>query len=485
MMGRLRKYSKQNFSSETYENPSTVLKPSSEQTNSLDVESGDPDTKSVQNLTKVGRCENDSEVVCKPGEATTDVQTSQDENTEGINDETAINNQEKTPKCRKRRLLRSFTLASIPSTFEKTNRMFQLAKAPLKVKFLVSPKGAAWFLEEDIERRTSIGCGDTQTDSTPFSYNSSQTYYSSAPCSPSTDALTRKKKVTPPVNMAPRPSISLENLNGLRISSSKLTLDGREDQIDIPEPDDEKGSTITLEEKNRPLRRSFSFTQRNFRRNAVIDPPGEGLSMKTKRKRDNTLEAFFKAVEHQDSEQVTKILSAHDVDVNELNDDGFTALDVSIMLHCDGITGQLLQREARESNRLSASLMENHLKMLQTFAEEQVEQYVSDVVNKGTTDAKDSEKQLKECEWRLHLLQKMLTGFQGIDLPSRPTTVFLSAASETSLLVRFSGPAASKNNPVTKFKVQWSRDKAFDSLDGEYFSHNILDRQYTIAGLQK
>lgn len=33
--------------------------------------------------------------------------------------------------------------------------------------------------------------------------------------------------------------------------------------------------------------------------------------------------------------------------------------------------------------------------------------------------------------------------------------------------------------------VQWSRDKAFDSLDGEYFSHNILDRQYTILELQK
>ena len=33
--------------------------------------------------------------------------------------------------------------------------------------------------------------------------------------------------------------------------------------------------------------------------------------------------------------------------------------------------------------------------------------------------------------------------------------------------------------------VQWSRDKAFESLDGEYFSHNILDRQYTISELQK
>lgn len=32
--------------------------------------------------------------------------------------------------------------------------------------------------------------------------------------------------------------------------------------------------------------------------------------------------------------------------------------------------------------------MENHLKMLRTFAEEQVEQYVADVVNKGNTDAK-------------------------------------------------------------------------------------------------
>lgn len=80
---------------------------------------------------------------------------------------------------------------------------------------------------------------------------------------------------------APRPSISLENLHRLRISSSKLTLDGRDDLSQTPEPDDEKGSTITLgEEKNRPLRRSFSFTQRNFRRNAVIDPPGEGIPSK-------------------------------------------------------------------------------------------------------------------------------------------------------------------------------------------------------------
>ena len=33
-------------------------------------------------------------------------------------------------------------------------------------------------------------------------------------------------------------------------------------------------------------------------------------------------------------------------------------------------------------------MMENHLKMLRSFAEEQVESYVSDVVNKGTTEAK-------------------------------------------------------------------------------------------------
>ena len=51
------------------------------------------------------------------------------------------NDQKKATNGRRRKLLRSFTLASIPTTFERTNRMFQLAKAPLKVKFLVSPKG--------------------------------------------------------------------------------------------------------------------------------------------------------------------------------------------------------------------------------------------------------------------------------------------------------------------------------------------------------
>jgi hypothetical protein len=81
------------------------------------------------------------------------------------------------------------------------------------------------------------------------------------------------------VSRAPRPSQSLENIHRLRVSSSKLTLDGREEPS-TPEPDDEKGSTITLDDKNRTLRRSFSFSQRNFRRNAVIDPPGEGLSGK-------------------------------------------------------------------------------------------------------------------------------------------------------------------------------------------------------------
>ena len=47
--------------------------------------------------------------------------------------------------------------------------------------------GAAWFLEEDVERNTHGS--DTRTDSTPFSYNTSQTYYSSAPCSPNYGAM--------------------------------------------------------------------------------------------------------------------------------------------------------------------------------------------------------------------------------------------------------------------------------------------------------
>ena len=60
--------------------------------------------------------------------------------------------------------------------------------------------------------------------------------------------------------------------------------------------------------------------------------------------------------------------------------------------------------------------------------------------------------------------------FLAIDFPSRPTTVFLSAASETSLLVRFSGPAASKTNPVTKFRGWYDLDDViFGDLDLELY----------------
>ena len=38
----------------------------------------------------------------------------------------------------------------------------------------------------------------------------------------------------------------------------------------------------------------------------------------------------------------------------------------------------------------SAEQLEKHLKMLRSWAEEQVEHFVADVVNKGSTDAKVS-----------------------------------------------------------------------------------------------
>lgn len=82
------------------------------------------------------------------------------------------------------------------------------------------------------------------------------------------------------VTRPPRASISLENIHRLRVSSSKLTLDSHDEQSLNPEAEDEKVSSVSLEEKGRALRRSFSFSQRNFRRNAVVETSSETMSGK-------------------------------------------------------------------------------------------------------------------------------------------------------------------------------------------------------------
>ena len=62
----------------------------------------------------------------------------------------------------------------------------------------------------------------------------------------------------------------------MRVSPSKLTLNEPDlNEGNEPEEEDHKN---TPEVRGAPLRRSFSFTQRNFRRNAVIEPPSEVLS---------------------------------------------------------------------------------------------------------------------------------------------------------------------------------------------------------------
>ena len=87
---------------------------------------------------------------------------------------------------------------------------------------------------------------------------------------------------------------------------------------------------------------------------------------------------------------------------------------------------------------------------------------------------------LLSCEWQpcSNLINEMTTLLQLVD----------KSVTNTCRSIVYTQRSRLEISPWYLYSfllVQWSRDKAFDSLDGEYFSHNILDRQYTIAGLQK
>jgi hypothetical protein len=87
---------------------------------------------------------------------------------------------------------------------------------------------------------------------------------------------------------------------------------------------------------------------------------------------------------------------------------------------------------------------------------------------------------LLRCEWQpcSNLINEMTTLLQLVDKSVTNTC-------RSIVYIQGSRLEISPWYLYSSLLVQWSRDKAFDSLDGEYFSHNILDRQYTIAGLQK
>ncbi|XP_070579749.1 ankyrin repeat and fibronectin type-III domain-containing protein 1-like isoform X2 [Ptychodera flava] len=205
------------------------------------------------------------------------------------------------------------------------------------------------------------------------------------------------------------------------------------------------------------------------------------------------IKALFEAVEHQDIEAAKGILESNGLDINAVNCEEFTVLDIAVMTNNTPMAKLLLEMGARENPRFL--LKESRLSRLMALineAERKVDDLTAAVINPNSTNStasnsqtKENEKILKEWEWKFRLLKRMKAGFEHARPPECPRSVTLTTASSSSLHVRFEEPTNINGAVITRYKIEWSTSDDFSTPCGEHILYDVRNLFYTIQGLKQ
>ncbi|XP_019640426.1 PREDICTED: ankyrin repeat and fibronectin type-III domain-containing protein 1-like [Branchiostoma belcheri] len=200
---------------------------------------------------------------------------------------------------------------------------------------------------------------------------------------------------------------------------------------------------------------------------------------------------LFDSVELQDLDAVRSLLnSPHCPDINSINEEGFTPLDVAVMTNNVPMSKMLITAGAVDNPRFSCPEARGlHLATLVSEAERKVDNIMQQVVNMGPPTSaqqqKEQEQQLKSWEWRFRLLKRMKAGFEHARPPGAPTAVRLGVSSSMSLVVSFQEPDTINGAMATRYKVEWSCYENFVPLAGEFVLSDLKTLSYNIMGLSK
>ncbi|XP_068913325.1 ankyrin repeat and fibronectin type-III domain-containing protein 1 isoform X2 [Tenebrio molitor] len=213
------------------------------------------------------------------------------------------------------------------------------------------------------------------------------------------------------------------------------------------------------------------------------------------------LHALFAAVEHGHSEKARTILESTDVDVNSLNNDGLSPLDVAVLSNNRPLVKMLISFGAREGHRFSnPDKLGSHLKQLLGEAEMRLQElgglleepcgaplntrasFSSIIGNAYPTSAMtgcaggDNDKQAIAWSRRAKTLKRLVLGFAQARPPDPPSLVALDITSLSSVSMRLQEPTTNDSPITTKFKVQWSTRADFSIISGE---KELLDMSKT------
>ncbi|CAN8003016.1 unnamed protein product [Ixodes hexagonus] len=207
------------------------------------------------------------------------------------------------------------------------------------------------------------------------------------------------------------------------------------------------------------------------------------------------LQALFAAVEHHHIERARSILESSDVDVNSVNTDGFTALDVAVLTGEASLARLLQTRGATESPRfLSPDARASQLGALLREALRCVDDLTACVAsasaNQGSLSnalLKEKERQLSLWKRRLELISEMKAGFEELRPPDPPSEVTLDVVGTHALRVRFTEPASALHAAVfvTKYSVEWCEHEDFSCDVGSKEVTDVQSLEVTLPDLEK
>ncbi|XP_060650816.1 ankyrin repeat and fibronectin type-III domain-containing protein 1 isoform X7 [Drosophila nasuta] len=221
------------------------------------------------------------------------------------------------------------------------------------------------------------------------------------------------------------------------------------------------------------------------------------------------LHALFSAVENGHLDKARTILESTDVDVNSINTDGLSALDVAVLSNNRSMTKMLLQHGALEGSQFSVESIGTKLNGLLKDAESRIHDLsgpeglcppvfqsrpsISSIIigNTGSSvtgcTGNEVDKQIGIWERRVKGLRRMLLGWDQARPPDAPASVVVDVTGDNSISLQILEPFEGAIG--TKFKVQWSTRADFNNVVGErelldWISfHGTMGAQCNISGL--
>ncbi|XP_071965983.1 ankyrin repeat and fibronectin type-III domain-containing protein 1-like isoform X2 [Antedon mediterranea] len=362
--------------------------------------------------------------------------------------------------------------------------------------------GAAWRLEDEESGNPAPA---PSLDDTPFSKSSSQLYY------PNTTATSsdgdKKSKLNGSASSFTKLARRLSQKGDRRNTivehippniRRKSTVDGPElrkahslESLHLESTESKENSQVPVSPslQNR-LQRTLSGKKRG---STSSESEGSGTKVEKDKNRRSSkanfsdITALFDAVHNQEIDRAKFILDCNGLDINAVNVDDFTPLDIAIMVHNLAMAKLLLTFGARENPKyLHKDARASKLNTLINEADRQVQELTSRTVNNtGSSQSvnKETDKRLRDWEWKHRLFRKMKATFEHARPPEPPQNVTICVTSSSSILVEFDEPTNNNSGVITRYKIEWSLQEDFSQCSGEHILYNSTNLSYKIQGL--